>query len=495
MTALHTADLPWLSLLLLLLSGGAIVTALMPARKARWAALFTTLAALVVTGIIVAGFDPALSGFQFVESRPWIPTLNIHYLLGVDGISLLFLPATGVLFLMVILASWNAIHTLSRLYFALLLLLQAVVIGIFASLDTILFFLFWELSLVPLYFLITLWGLGANRRYAGTKYVLFMMAGGLPLLLAFVILAIQPDGRYVFDYPGLMALAGQHHYQLAIFFMLLIGFGVKIPLVPLHTWLPVLALEGHPATLATIVGLKLGAYGLLRFALPLLPEMAHDWQWLLAGLGIAGVVYGAVAALSQTNLRRMLAYASLSHVGMVVVGIASFNQQGLHGAVFQLLNFTVVASGLFLLAGFLHQRTGSSDIISLGGVAKSMPLLTSFFLLLGLAGMGIPGTSGFPAELMIILGAFQTYTGVGLTLLFTMILGAAYFLGSYRKAFLGPTGRDAVITAADLKPRELLIAALATALVLLFGLWPQPVLDIIASADNNWQSLLQFARK
>jgi len=491
---MHSANLPWLSLLMLLLLAGAGLTALAPAHKARWAALLSTVVALTVTLIIVAGFDRELSGFQFVETRPWIPTLNIHYLVGVDGISLLFLPATSILFLLVILASWNAIHSLSRLYFVLLLLFQTVVIGIFTSLDTILFFLFWELSLVPLYFLVAVWGLGPNRRYAGTKYVLFMMAGGLPLLLAFVILAIQTDGSYVFDYPGLMAVAGENPYQLIVFIMLLVGFGVKTPLVPMHTWLPVMALEGHPATLATIVGLKLGAYGILRFVLPLLPDVALDYQWLLAGLGITGVIYGAVAALSQTNLRRMLAYASLSHVGLVIVGLTTFSTQGLQGAVFQLLNFTLIASGLFLLTGFLQQRIGSTDIISLGGVAKSMPLLTSFFLFLGLASMGIPGTSGFPAELLIILSAFKAYTGVGLATLFAMVLSAAYFLGTYRKAFLGPAVRESVIDAVDLKKRELLMMVLISLLVLAFGFFPQAILDIIASAEGNWQSLLSPAK-
>ncbi|HID82921.1 MAG TPA: NADH-quinone oxidoreductase subunit M [Chromatiales bacterium] len=487
---MHTSNLPWLSLLMLLLLTGAGLTALAPARKARWVALLTALTALAVTLLIVIGFDSELSGFQFVESKPWIPTLNIHYLLGVDGISLLFLPATSLLFLLVILASWNAIHSLSKLYFALLLLFQAVVIGIFTSLDTVLFFLFWELSLVPLYFLITLWGQGPNRRYAGTKYVLFMMTGGLPLLLAFVILAIQPDGSYIFNYPGLISVIGENRYQTAVFFMLLIGFGVKTPLVPMHTWLPVLALEGHPATLATIVGLKLGAYGILRFVLPLLPETALSYQWLLAGLGIAGVIYGAVAALSQTNLRRLLAYASLSHVGLVVVGLATFTSQGLQGAVFQLLNFTLIASGLFLLTGFLQQRVGSTDIVSLGGVAKSMPLLTSFFLFLGLASMGIPGTSGFPAELLIILSAFKAYIGVGLATLVAMVLGAAYFLNTYRRAFLGPADREAVIDAVDLKNRELLMMVLISLLVLVFGFYPQAILDIIASAESNWRIIV-----
>ncbi|MFW5427082.1 MAG: NuoM family protein, partial [Methylophagaceae bacterium] len=335
--ALHFSDFPWLSTLLLTLFFGAGLSLLAPAQKVRWVALAVNLVTLIIAIIITIGFDSQLSGFQYVEKYEWISTLNINFFLGVDGISVLFLPATVLLFTAVTLSSWNSIQIQRRAYFALMLILEFSILGVFIALDTINFILFWEMTLIPLYFLLSLWGVGANRRYAGMKYVLFMMTGGLPLIFAFVLLAIQADGSTIFEYTELIKTSKDNPYQTAIFFLLLFGFGVKTPLFPMHTWLPVIAQEGHPGTIATIVGLKLGAYGLLRFAIPMAPDAAMNYQWLLIALGIIGVIYGAVAALSQTNIRRMLAFSSISHIGMVVLGIATFSVQGVQGAVFQLL--------------------------------------------------------------------------------------------------------------------------------------------------------------
>lgn len=491
----HPANFPWLSLILLLLPLGAGLTLLLKAHFTRGIALVTNLLILLLTLIITFGFDPHLEGFQYVEKSVWISTLNIHYFLGVDGISLLFLPATALLFTAVTLASWNSIQTMRPLYFALLLLLEATIIGVFTALDTVFFMLFWEGTLIPLFFLISLWGVGANRRYAGMKYVLFMMAGGLPILFAFVLLALQGGGdNYIFSYPELVKNAHDatqaHPWETIVFLLLLFGFGIKTPLFPLHTWLPLLAQEGHPGTLATLVGLKLGAYGLLRFLVPLTPNASVTFQSLLIALGIIGIIYGAIAALSQTNLRRMLAFSSLSHVGMVVLGISLFSLQGIQGAVFQLLNLTVVASGLFLLVGFLHQRIGSTDIISLGGVAKSMPLLAAFFFFLGLANMGIPGTSTFPAEFLIIISTLEQHKGIGLAALFGIILSAAYFLVIYRKAFLGECRHEVVADAIDLQRRELAIVFILSAIVLFFGLFPQIIMNVMATATQHWVDLL-----
>lgn len=490
MVSLTGMDFPWLSLLLLMLPLGAALTALFPGKESRWAALTMALLALLVSLVIVAGFDPRQTGFQFVETTPWIPDLGIAYRLGVDGLSVLFLPFTALLFIGVILASWNAIRTMPRLYFALLLVLEFTMMGIFTALDTILFFLFWELTLLPLFFLISLWGSGANRRYAGVKYSLFMLAGGLPLLVGFVFMAINNPGGMSFSYVDLLQGSRDYGVQVTVFFLLLVGFGVKVPLFPLHTWLPVVAQEGPPATVALLTGLKVGAYGLLRFALPLAPQAARDFQWILVGLGMIGVLYGAVAALSQTSLRRMLAFSSLSHVGLVVLGIASLSQQGIQGAVFQLLNFTVVAGGLFLITGFLHQRTGSTEILSLGGVAKSMPLLASLFFFLGLAGIGMPATSGFPAEFLLIMSILETHTGAGLVALFVVILGAAYFLGFFRKGFLGEARHDIIRDAPDLKKRELGVLLVMALVVLVFGFYPQAILDVTEISSQYWVSLL-----
>ena len=488
---LHMADFSWLSFLILLLPLGAGITLLMPAREARWTALTINLIAFITALGVAIGFDSSLQGFQYVEKYDWISGLNIHYFLGIDGLSVLFLPATTLLFTGVILASWNSIAKLRNLYFALLLILESAVLGVFVALDTIVFILFWEITLIPLFFLISLWGVGANRRYAGMKYVLFMMGGGLPLLFAFMLLAVGGEsGNYIFDYTELVKVARDNEYQTIIFFLLLFGFGIKTPLFPMHTWLPVLAQEGHPATVATIVGLKLGAYGLLRFTVPMAPDAAHTFQGLMIGLGIIGVIYGGVAALNQTNIRRMLAFSSLSHVGLIVIGIATMSQQGIQGAVFQLLNLTMVAGGLFLLTGFLYQRIGSSDLVSLGGVAKTMPLLTSFFFFLALANIGVPATSTFPAEFLLIMSALGHYTGVGLAVLFGIVLSAAYMLEIFRKSFLGECRNEAVSDARDLKKREVLIALVICAIVLVFGFFPQLILETMDVAATGWVELV-----
>ena len=484
-------DFSWLSFLLLLLPLGAGITLLMPAREARWTALTINVIVFFVALFVAFNFDTKNPEFQFVEKYEWISGLNVHYYLGVDGISVLFLPATSLLFCFVILSSWNGIQNIKNLYYALLLILEAAVLGVFMALDTVMFILFWEITLIPLYFLVSLWGSGANRRYAGMKYVLFMMGGGLPLLFAFVLLAVGEEGsELVFNYVELVKIAKDNPYEPIIFFLLLFGFGVKTPLFPLHTWLPVMAQEGHPATVATIVGLKLGAYGLLRFVVPMAPTSAVTFQGLLIGLGIVGVIYGGVAAINQTNIRRMLAFSSLSHVGMVVIGIAAFTQQGIQGAVFQLLNLTLVAGGLFLLTGFLSQRVGSSDVVSLGGIAKSMPLLTSFFFFLALANIGVPGASTFPAEFLMIISALDTYTGVGLAALFGIVLSVVYMLGIFRKAFLGECRSDVIADAMDLKKREIIIVFSICLLVLFFGLFPQIILSVIALSATNWVALI-----
>jgi NADH-quinone oxidoreductase subunit M len=485
---------PLLSLLFLTLPAGALLAWLLPRPGwARGIALATALIDLVVVLAAVFLFDPQQSGFQLVEKYDWIPDLNVHYMVGVDGISILFLPAAVLLFIGVIVASWNSVHTLPRLYYSLLMLLETATLGVFCALDTVLFFLFWEFTLVPLYFLVSLWGVGANRRHAAMKYTLVMLAGGIPLLFGILILAFgaaAAGGPLVFDLPTLLATPLPANTQYLVFLLLLIGFGVKVPLFPLHTWLPLIAMEGPAAVAALLTGMKLGAFGLIRFAIPLAPTAAQDLHWLLAGLGVVAILYGALAALAQTNLRRMLAYASLSHVGLVLLGLASFNMQGLQGAVLQLLNFAIVAGGLFLLTSFLHHRTGSTDIANLGGAARSMPLLASFFLLFGLAGMGLPGTSGFPAELLILMSTFKNHIGAGLAALVGMVLGAAYFLGIYRRVFFGPAVRQVVIEAEDLRPREFWLALSFALLIIFFGFFPALLLDLMRPAAEAWLGYL-----
>lgn len=493
------SGLPLLSLLLIMLPAGALLIWAVPGTtRARWIALATALAHLALSLVVLWHFDAARSDFQLVEYSEWIPSIGVRYLVGIDGISVAFLPLTALLFIGVILASWTSVRTMPKLYFALLLLLHGATLGIFVSLDAILFFVFWELTLIPLYFLISLWGVGPNRRFAASKYVLFMLAGGVPLLFGFLLLAFNhaavsglgiPDGL-AFDYLSLQYSPLGTETQTVVFLLLLIGFGIKTPLFPFHTWLPTVAMEG-PATVAAIItGLKLGAYGLIRFAIPMAPQASVELHWLLAGLGTFGMVYGAVIALQESNLRRMLAYSSISHVGLVVLGLSSFSQSGTQGAVLQLMNFSVVSAGLFLLAGFLHHRTGSNDVMNLGGAARTMPLLAAFVLLAGFASMGIPGTNGFPAEFLLILSTLRYHTGAGIAALLATVLTAAYFLSLYRKMFFGPVRNSVVADATDLGPRELTMALVMGAMIIAFGLYPQALIGLSETSVGLWVARL-----
>lgn len=487
------AGFPILSLLLMSMPVAAVMILLTPdPLKARWIALVTAVTGLFISLVVVFNFDQSNAGFQFVERVPWIPSLNIDYIIGIDGISVLFLPLTSILFIGIILASWNTTRSMPKLFFTLLLLLETATQGIFVSLNTILFFLFWELTLIPIYFLINYWGIGPNRRYAAVKYTLVMMAGGVPLLFGFIVLAFDHanlnsgSGELVFDYMTLLNNPLPAELQTTIFFLLLVGFAFKAPIFPLHTWLPAIAMEGPASIAAIMTGLKLGAYGLIRFTVPLAPDAAQNFHWLLAGLGITGVLYGAVLAISQTNLRKMLAFSSVSHVGLVILGIASFSTQGIQGALFQLFNFTIVAGGIFVLIGFLHHRTGSTELVSLGGVAKTMPLLASFFFIFGLAGMGVPGTNGFVAENLILVSVLESHTGAGIAALLGIVLAAAYFLNIYQRAFLGPVKNDVVAEALDLRRRELILAVVFCSFILLAGIFPNVILDITREASENW---------
>lgn len=479
-----------LSTLLLLYPVAAALVWLFPrADSARLLALAAHLGGLILSLFLLTGFDTAQSGFQLLQRTPWIPSLNVEYAVGVDGISILFLPATALVFLGVALAAWNSVRELPRLWHSLLLLQAGATLGVFSAVDTLLFFLFWELSLVPFYFLVSLWGVGMHKGYAATKYTLIMFAGGVPLLFGFLLLAFNhaaQGGGLSFDLVTLLNTPLPDHLEWTVFLLLFLGFAVKTPVFPLHTWLPLLSMEGPVPVAALLVGLKLGAYGLIRFAIPLAPDAAQDLHWLLAGLGTFGLLYGAVAALAQTNPRGMLAYASLSHVGLVLLGIASFNQQGIQGAVLQLLNFTLVAGGLMLITAMLRQRLGSTDTLSLGGAARTMPLLASLFLFLGLASLGAPGTSSFPAELLILVSAIQTHSGAGLAALFAMVVGAAGFLTLYRRMFLGPVTHPAVAAASDLNGRELGLLLVCAGIILAFGLFPALLLDIIRPAAQAW---------
>jgi len=484
---------PLLSILLALPVAGALLAALLRrAPWAQWIALGTATSTLLCALLIVAAFDRSDPDFQLLDSADWVSGLNVCYLVGVDGLSLLFLPATALLFCGAIVAGWRVRAAASPLapglYFALLLLLEAATLGVFCALDSILFFFCWEFTLLPLYFLVSLWGIGAGRQAAAVRYFLVMLAGGVPLLFGLLALVFgqAAGGALVFDLPTLLATPLPESRQYLVFLLLLVGFGVKVPLVPLHTWLPSLAMGAPAAVTALLVGLKLGAYGLIRFAIPLAPIAARDLHWLLAGFGTVAILYGGVAALAQSNLRSVLAYASLAHVGLVLLGLAAFSVSALQGVLLQLLNFSLAAGGSFLALSFLQRRTASTDISQLGGLLRSMPVLSGFFLLFGLAGIGLPGTSGFPGELLIIVAALHTHTGAGLAALFGMVLAAAGFLAPFRQAFLGPTRNPDVADADDLLPRETAVLLVPSLLILAIGVYPLPILELIRPAAEAW---------
>jgi NADH-quinone oxidoreductase subunit M len=491
---------PLLSLIILLPLLGAIATGMTGNIKlAKKIALAVASFELILTVVVVLLFDATKgNSFQLVEQYAWIPSLNIEFLVGIDGISVLFLPMSALLTLIAIIASWNSVQHLHPFHFALLLALEAVTIGVFSALDMVLFFLFWELTLPPIFFLISLWGIGPQRRSAAMKYTLFMLFGGVPLLFAIIILAINHavdmhgliPQNLSFSLPVLMETPLPDNLQAIVFLLLLAGFAVKAPLMPFHTWLPTATMEGPTQITALLVGLKLGVYGILRFTMPLAPSAAVEYSWALGILGAITLIYGALIALQQTNLRRLLAYASISHVGLVIIGIASLTMQGIQGAIFQLFNFTLIASSLMLIAGFIQHRLASTEVTHLGGLAKVMPRLTSFYFLFALASIGVPGTSGFPAELLLIFGALIAHPSLGITALAGAVLSAAYMLSFTRKAFLGPITQTAVNQVQDLRPRELALLCVPALLILVFGFFPNNILKTNQMAAEAWLSHL-----
>ncbi len=452
-----------------------------------WTKRFALLVAcieLLITLWVVHRFDPSIAGFQLLEDAVWVQGLNMHYLLGIDGISVLFLPLTALVTLMCLLASWNTVQHLSRFHLGLMLLLESITIGVFTALDLTLFFLFWELTLPPIFFLIGLWGIGAQRRYAAMKYTLYMLFGGVPLLFAIILVALdsaQMSGGnvpedLVFSLPELLKTPLSRELQGPVFLLLLLGFAVKAPLFPFHTWLPSVAMEAPTQLSALLMALKLGLYGIVRFAIPLAPSAAMEQRWLMAIVGVITLVYAALIALQQTNLRRLLAYSSISHVGLVLTGVATLTLSGLQGAIMQLINFSIVASSLMLIAGMIQQRLGSNELVHLGGLAKPIPRLCVLFFLFALASIGLPLTNGFPAEFLLLVGTLQVFPALALVILFTAVIGAAYVLVFVRRGLFGPIVHQEVARLQDLRLREMGLLAIPAVLVFVLGFYPQYLL-------------------
>lgn len=456
----------------------------------RTSALTIALVELALAVFVLMRFVPESPAMQFVEHVPWIPALGISYHLAVDGISVLFVGLTAFLTVLIVIYSWDTIRYQTKLYMMALLALETTTMGVFISLDLILFFVFWELMLIPSYFLIKLWGGGAERHYAALKYVLYTLLGSVFMLVGIALLDINyhtyanlhhMDQAYSFDLLELLAIPIPLSQQILIFWFMFMGFAFKAPVFPFHTWLPDALLEGPIGMAVVLAGIKLGTFGFMRFSIPLLPEASKSPTvvTVMMALGLAAIVYGAINALIQPDFRRLLAYSSISHLGFIVVGLFALNYQGLQGGLLTMINLGFSTAGLFFIAGFLHSRQQTTQLAAFGGMAKHTPLLASFFLLIGLASIGLPGTNGFVGEFLILLGTFKANWIYGTIAVTGVITGAAYFLWYYERAILGPVGRAVRESIGDLQPRETVIALSLSVMILWIGLYPAPFLRMM----------------
>ena len=495
-----TFGFPILSLILFLPLLGAILLALLEEEDLiKNAALGISLLELVLTVVVLLRFVPESAAMQFSERLAWIPPLGISYHLGLDGISVLFVGLTAFLTVLVVLYSWDTVRHQIKLYFMAVLVLETTMMGIFAALDLILFFVFWELMLIPSYFLIKLWGGGAERQYAALKYVLYTLLGSVFMLVGIVLLDLNYhdwalvhhiEPAYSFDFLQLLTIPIPVEKQVLIFWLIFMGLAFKAPMFPFHTWLPDALLEGPIGMAVFLAGVKLGTYGFIRFSLPLLPDASksHGVAGTMMTLALLAIIYGAIVALVQPDFRRLLAFSSISHLGFVVAGLFALNFQGLQGSLLTMINLGFSTAGLFFLAGFLYQRRHSTQLAAFGGLAKKVPLLATYLLIVGLASIGLPGTNGFVGEFLILLGAFQAHWLYGAVAVTGVVFGAAYFLWYYERAMLGPLAQAAGQAITDLNARELVIAVSLSVMIFWIGLYPSPFLRMM---NGSVQALVE----
>lgn len=486
-----TAGFPILSCILFLpVIGAAVLWLFNEDDTVRTSALTIALVELALSVFVLLRFVPESAAMQFTERVRWIPALGISYHLAVDGISVLFVGLTAFLTVLVVVYSWDTIRHQVKLYMMCLLALETTTMGVFVSLDLILFFVFWELMLIPSYFLIKLWGGGAERHYAALKFVIYTLLGSVFMLVGIALLNINyhqwaslhhTDQIYSFDLLELLTVPIPVSQQLVIFWLMFLGFAFKAPVFPFHTWLPDALLEGPIGMAVVLAGLKLGTFGFMRFSIPLLPDASKSDTvvMVVVVLGLCAILYGAWMALVQADFRRLLAYSSISHLGFVVVGLFALNYQGLQGSLLTMINLGFSTAGLFFIAGFLYSRQQTTQLSAFGGMAKQVPLLATFFFIIGLASIGLPGTNGFVGEFLILLGAFKAKWWVGAIAVLGVIFGAAYFLWYYERSMLGPLGAAVKGTMSDLQPREKLIAVSLSVMILWIGLYPSPFLRIM----------------
>jgi NADH-quinone oxidoreductase subunit M len=444
----------------------------------RWLALLAAVASFVVTLPLVTGFDASTAQMQFVESIAWIDRFNVRYHLGVDGISLWFVPLTAFITVVVVVAGWDVITESVNQYMGAFLILSGILIGVFAALDGLLFYVFFEATLIPMYIIIGVWG-GPRRVYAAFKFFLYTLAGSLLMLIALMYLYFKSGGS--FDLMTWHQLPLPMSVQTPLFFAFFAAFAVKVPMWPVHTWLPdahVEAPTGGSVVLAAIM-LKLGGYGFLRFSLPITPDASHEYAWFVIALSLIAVIYIGLVALVQQDMKKLVAYSSIAHMGFVTLGFFLFNEIGTSGALVQMISHGFVSGAMFLCIGVLYDRVHSREIASYGGVVNTMPVFTAFAVFFAMANCGLPATAGFVGEWMVILGAIEVNLWLGALAATALVFGAAYTLWMVKRVYFGKVANHHVAELADLNPRETLIFAVLTAAVLWMGVYPKPFTDVM----------------
>ena len=444
----------------------------------RRVALVSTLINVGLSLLLWAGFDFTNQGMQFVERREWMPTFNIQYAVGVDGISILLVLLTALLCPLCVLCSWTAITTRVRAFMMLILLVEGAMIVVFTALDLFLFFMLWEITMIPMYFMIILWG-GPDRIAAGIKFVLYSLTGSLLLLVG--ILGLYLEGGRTFDIVALTNHTYPSDVQFWIFLAFFLAFAIKIPMLPFHTWLPDAHAEAPTAGSVLLAGvlLKMGGYGFLRFCLPMFPEASAQFAPFILWLSIAAIIYGGYMALAQSDLKKLIAYSSISHMGFVTLGIFVFNRQGIQGAILQMFNHGITTGALFLAVGQLYDRTHSRSITDYGGLHKTMPRFATLFCLFSVASFGLPGTCNFIGEFLVLIGtSFKSFVMVLLAMV-GIVLAAAYMLWMLQRVALGEPATKAASLLPDLTRRELATVIPLAILVFWIGLYPGPLMEMM----------------